>query len=199
MDEQPSKLWNVALVFSLLLLGAIAYVKYQPARTLVDTKCPWVKEQLTKYGIQIPEIGAAVQADNDAAATASAPATSAPVAAPAAAPAIAPVAFQPASTPAPAPVKVASHGIMNVAQIAADQSVWPKKVRLKKDTTFPAVMDKKQIGKLNVPAGTEVGLYQVQPDKLAVTYSPNGSIDTTGGTLVSPDDTDLVARVNSGH
>ncbi len=191
MDEQPSKLWNVALVFSLLLLAAIAYVKYQPARTLVDTKCPWVKEQLTKYGIQIPDLAAAGQADADAAAPA--PANAAPVSAPAA---VAPAAFQAASTPAPAPVKAAPRTTLNLAQIAADQSVWPKKVRLKKDTTFPAVVDKKQVGKLSVPAGTEVGLYQVQADKLAVTYSPNGSIDTTGGTLVSPDDTDLVARVN---
>lgn len=195
-DQPPSKLWNITLVFSLLLLAAILYVKVEAVRTLVDAKCPWVKEQLAKHEIQLPKFSkdaVAVTALDLASASATPAQTPASDSSAANKPAEAP------KTAAPQPTAKAPLAALNLAQIAADQTVWPKKVRLKKDTTFPAVIDKKQVGKLNIPAGTEVGLYQVKADKLAVTYSPNGSMDTTGGTLIAPDDTDLIERVNTAR
>jgi hypothetical protein len=195
MEDQPSKLWNIALILSLLLLAGVCYVKIEPVRAFVDEKCPWVKEQLAKYNIPIPGSAPdAVPAGNAAPVALAAPSGPAPADSAPAAPTNAAVAK---STPPAAP-KVQLPPL-DMARLAADQSLWPKKVCLKKDTIFAAVLNKKKVGDLNVPAGTEVMLVQVRADKLGVAYTPNGSMDNAGGAMIPPEDTDVLARVNAAR
>jgi hypothetical protein len=86
-----------------------------------------------------------------------------------------------------------------MARIASDHSLWPQSVRLKKTTVFPAVLDGKKVGELNVPAGTEVKVMQVNPDKVGVAYTPNGSMANAGGTWLLAEETDLLDRVRAAH
>jgi len=179
MDDQPSKLWNVALLLSLLLLAGVAYYRFAPVREVVDAKCPWIKEQLAKQGIRFTETGEI--------ATTPAPADSS---SPAASNATSP--SKPGTASAPAKP-------MNIAQIAANRSLWPKAVKIKKTTEFPAVSNGKEIGKLNVPAGTEVKLISLTADKVGVAYSPDGAMSNAGGTWLLVAETDLLERVQIGR
>jgi len=167
----------LALVASLLLFAAVAYYRFEPVRGAVNAKCPWIKEQLAQHGIQFEET---------------------PQTAPAAAPAqeakgtsltgnTSPVAAKPPGNPA------------DMVQIAADHSLWPKAVRIKQTTVFPAVSQGKEIGKLSVPAGTEVKLISINADKVGVAYSPDGTMPNMGGAWLQPEETDLLERVHAGH
>jgi len=93
-----------------------------------------------------------------------APVISAPVIekAPAAtvAPAAAPVA---ASTPAPPKP-------FDPADLAANPGAWPKTLKLKAATDFPAAFNGQIVGSVSVPAGTEVKLVNIQGDQLIVDY-----------------------------
>ena len=87
-----------------------------------------------------------------------------------------------------------------MAQLAADRSLWPKSVKIKKATVFPAVADGKEIGKIDVPAGMEVKVASISPDsKVDVYYSPDGTIPNAGGAWVKAEDTDLFERVSLAH
>lgn len=55
MDEQPSKLWRLALAVSLILFAVTCYFKISPFRQMVDAECPWVKEQFAKRGIKFAD------------------------------------------------------------------------------------------------------------------------------------------------
>lgn len=199
MDDRPSLFWNVALLFSLLFLTAVLYIKIEPFRTLVNDKCPWVKEQLASKGIRIPGTGSPAQPAAAAADSApAAPISSQPVA-------VTKTALPPATNPAsvpeatPPPQPQAPQKPATLAQIAADRTLWPQTVRLKKTTIFPAVLNGKKVGELNVPAGTEVKVMQINPDKIGVAYSPNGAIANAGGTWLLPEDTSLMEQVRSTH
>lgn len=87
---------------------------------------------------------------------------------------------------------------MEMSQLAANRSLWPKTVKLKRTTLFPAVLDGKRVGEISVPAGTEVKLLQVQPDKIGVAYSPDGRVANLGGAWLKTADTDLIDRVHAG-
>lgn len=52
----------------------------------------------------------------------------------------------------------------------AQAEEWPATVTLKEVVTFPAVMDGKVIGKINVPAGSKVKLVVVEQGRLVVEY-----------------------------
>ncbi|MCX6968017.1 MAG: hypothetical protein NTZ46_09630 [Verrucomicrobia bacterium] len=193
MDEEPSKQWRLALVLSLLALAAVTYYRFEPVRQIVDSKCPWIKEQLAQRGIEFEPTAQA----------ASAPASAAPGTVPASRPV--PAAAQNATSRAPAdlnpgtaiPAKPVQ--AMNLAQLAANQTLWPKAVRIKKQTQFPAVLNGKEVGKLNLPAGSEVKLISITAEKVGVAYSPDGTMSNAGGAWLSIADTDLLERVHITH
>jgi hypothetical protein len=196
MENKSSKLWYVVLVCWVIILAVGAYAKIASVRTYVDTKAPWIKEQITKYGYELPQLFGTAAAVADAQPSPSATPQAGPSEA---APLVkgTPKASLPSANVGPAtnPGKN-SKVTLNVAQIVADPSLWPKKIHLKKDIIFPAVMNKQKVGELNVTAGTEVMLIQVKAEKLGVAYTPNGSMDNAGGAMVAPEDTDLVEQAN---
>ena len=189
MDDQPSKIWNVALVFSLLLLAGVLYYRFAPVREIVDAKCPWIKEQLAQHGIQFSGAAAATPEApapaNSGAANPPQPLTSAPTR---------PLTSAPAQR-----LAVAQPQPMSLAQIASNQSLWPKVVKIKKPIVFPAVLNGKEVGKLSVPAGTEVKLISVTPEKVGVAYSPDGTMPNAGGAWLLAAETDLIERVYATH
>ncbi|XHR29319.1 MAG: hypothetical protein ACFUZC_01900 [Chthoniobacteraceae bacterium] len=198
MEDQPSKLWNVALVFSLLALAVACYIKMDPVRSFVDEKCPWIKDQLASHGIQLPGVATAQAAPSAAPETQISSANVAPVSVPAPAQAQGNAGTAAPKT-APAAVKVAQTPV-DMTRLAADPSLWPKKIHLKKEVTFPAVMNKQKVGELHVPAGTEVMLVQIRADnKLGVAYTPSGSMENAGGAVIAPEDTDILERANTGR
>jgi len=170
MDDQPSKIWNIALVFSLLLLAGILYYRFAPVREYVDAKCPWVKEQLAQHGIQFDGTAGTAPASTNSA------------------------------TVSPTrPVAAALAQPVSVAQFTSDRSLWPKTVKIKKATEFPAVINGKEIGKLSVPAGTEVKLISVTSEKVGVAYSPDGTMSNAGGAWLQIAETDLIERADITH
>ena len=199
MAEEPNKLWRLALVVSLLLLAVVAYYRFEPVRAAVDAKCPWIKEQLAQHGIQLEETSQTAPA---AAPAKEAKGTSlmgdaCPAAAkPGATASTQPTPTQPATTAASANLP---SNPADIAQIAADRSLWPKAVRIKKATEFPAVNQGKEIGKLSVPAGTEVKLITITADKVGVAYSPDGTMPNAGGKWLLAEETDLLERVRIAH
>ena len=181
MDTESSNFWRLALVVSLIFLAALSYYKYESFRALVDEKCPWIKEQLAKHDIKFENIPTeAAPAEGKTAD--SKPATATPN-----------TTTTPDAAASPAPVILTT-----VAQVAANPSVWPKTLRLKKLTVFPAVLNGKEIGKLNIPAGMEVKLIRIVAERLAVSYSPGGVAANAGGAWVQAVDTDLMERIQHG-
>lgn len=55
--------------------------------------------------------------------------------------------------------------VINYTELAQDKQHWPRKVRLKADTLFPATIDGQAHGSVNAPAGAEVYLIKVNPEK----------------------------------
>ncbi len=88
---------------------------------------------------------------------------------------------------APTPVPVFS-----LAKLEQDPSLWPKKVSIKKETTFPAVVDGKVVGSLKAPVGSETNLKIIKDGKVGVEYQG-------GGAWLAVGDTDLEARVMGGR
>src|SRR5262249_777060 len=76
----------------------------------------------------------------------------------------------------------------NLQQLAADPAQWPKKVSLKKATSFPAVVGGKVVGSLIAPAGSEANLKGIRDGQLGIEYQG-------GGAWLPVEDTDLKARV----
>lgn len=71
--------------------------------------------------------------------------------------------------------------------MVADPTSWPRTVRLVKPVQFPAVVGGKEVGKVMVPAGTEVNLARIKDSQLGVEYQG-------GGAWLKPTDTDVVSR-----
>lgn len=178
MDDIRGKLWNLALIAFLLVMVAVAYVKMDSYREMVDSKCPWIKEQLAQRGIHLGEPGA------NADAASATPQSGSSI-------------TKTGATPSAGKPKLT--GPVDCSRIAADRSLWPKAVKILRNTEFPAVLDGKEVGKISVPAGTEVSVISVQADKIGVAYSPNGQLSNRGGTWINPADTDLISRVQAGR
>jgi len=190
MAESMKTLWQTLLiVISLAVALAIGYTQIPGFKDFVDAKCPWVKEQTSGAPASEPAPAAAATtgtsvAEPVAGGTAAEPAAKAtPEATPAP---------EPAPTPTPEEVKPE----ITFTQIAANRKLWPKTVRLKKEVTFPAVFEGKQVGQLPVAAGKIVRLQFITNGVLTVSYTPDGNMDSAGATRVPPEDTDLVERVN---
>lgn len=177
MEEKHSPFWRWALVASVILLAVASYVKLPPFRHFVDGKCPWIKEQLAKYGIEFAEGPMPAR-------TATAPADQSSQD-------FSPVEIHNSSSSAPSgPGKP-----VDVSKLTADLSQLPKMVTVLSPVVFPAVTKGKESGKIRVPAGTEVQLLRVGGGKLGVVFSPDGTAASAGGTWVWPEETDLADRL----
>ena len=196
MEDRPSKLWRLALVATLALLVIVAYIRIEPFRQIVDDKCPWIKQQLAERGIRLE--GSSIIQTVPAALSSSAQETAPQNAAlaPAREASSAPVA---PSFPATSSSGGGAARTGDINHLVADHSLWPKTVKIKQATSFPAVVDGKKVGEISLPAGTEVKLVQVQPDKIGVAYSPDGKVANLGGVWLKTTDTDLLERVRAGR
>ena len=193
MDDRPSKLWNLALLLSLLLLAGVSYYRFAPVREIVDAKCPWIKEQLAKQGIQF---GQAAEAETES--TPDQPVADDRRAQPTTGTSTQPAAEtrdQPLNDTPDQPRAAAPAQPMSLAQIAANRSLWPKTVKNKKATEFPAVNNGKEVGTVNLPAGMEVQLISVTSEKVGVAFSVDGKLPNAGGVWLQPADTDLMERI----
>ena len=100
----------------------------------------------------------------------------APAATPAPQVAVAPAPEVPAEVP-PTPetpvapvVPVATPAAFDPAKLAANPAAWPKTVRILKDSTFPAMLDGKPVGTVNVLAGSVVKLVNITGENLTLEY-----------------------------
>ena len=179
MSTSPNKLWAFGPIIAIPLLAAAYYIKVPSFREAVDTRIPWAKEHLSKF-VPAPEV--VIIHDPK---PASAPS-------PAALPAKPPVAnaneqLPPPAPAAPAVAETASAG-PTLQEFAANSSLWPKSVRLRTPTQFPAVLSGKEIGKIQVPAGTETRLVTIRGEQLGLEFQG-------GGAWVPISQTDLMQRV----
>ena len=93
----------------------------------------------------------------------------------------------PVAKAAPTPVPV-----FNLEKLEHDPALWPKKVSIKKETIFPAVVDGKVVGSLKAPVGAETNLKYIKDGKVGVEYQG-------GGAWLAVGDTDLESRVMGGR
>ena len=73
-------------------------------------------------------------------------------------------------------------------RFAANPSLWPKKVKLRKTIEFPAVLNGKVVGKIQAPPGTEANLRKIKDQQLGVEFQG-------GGAWVPVSETDLMDQV----
>jgi len=76
----------------------------------------------------------------------------------------------------------------SVAQLAIDQSEWPKEVALIGKVSFPIVIDGQERGEAGVPPGMKLKLVKIQGEFVELTY---GGVTQ----FVPAEDTDLITRV----
>ncbi len=80
----------------------------------------------------------------------------------------------PAATPEPTPEATPeatpTPAADPIAWLIAHPDRWPKEVNLAEPTEFSAVFEGKTVGKVSVPAGAILGLADIFPDEVAVTF-----------------------------
>jgi hypothetical protein len=174
MSQTSSKFWTfVGLPASLVLLASAYYIKVPTARTWFDSWTPLPHQWLGRFVSSVQPAAGAVTTTpgTEDGSPANLPPSDGTNAAP-----------PPPAEAAPAPVTY------DLQTLARDNSLWPRQVRLKKATSFPAVVDGKAVGSLMVPTGTEVNLRAIREGKLGLEYKG-------GGTWLAVEDTDLASRV----
>jgi hypothetical protein len=167
MRKSPNKLWALGPPLSLLLVAFAYYVKVPSFRDSVDRRFPWVKEHLAQF---VPE-PTIVLIKDPAEPGETKPAQPKPGDASLAASSAGKKPAKAASTPAPEPREEP----LTMERFIANPALWPKMVKLRRTTEFPAVLNKKRIGTLQVLAGSEVHLVAVKKENLGVEYQ-GGSI-----------------------
>ena len=88
------------------------------------------------------------------------------------------VAVVPVATPAPTPLPVATPPPFSPAKLAGNRAAWPKVVKLLQAETFPAVFNGQIVGDVDVPAGSDVNLVNIDGNNLTLDYR--------GGTCTVP-------------
>ncbi len=190
MSKTKSGIWGIALPLSVVFLGAAYYVKVPEVRKEVDARTPIVRNLLGRF---VQESGTQVivmQGEQDPMFSKPKPAPAANRIASASEPE--PVITEAAEAAAP-PVESAPPppvAPLDLQKIAADPTLWPKKVTLHKPTKFPAVLNGKIVGELVAPAGAEATLKLIKDDKVGLEF--NG-----GGAWLPATETDLIARVRA--
>jgi hypothetical protein len=171
MSHKSNKFWLFALPVSLLILAAAYYIKVPSARRFIDAHTS-LGHQLFGGFVHDTVIYETVPRPDQPADSYVRPGPSANAKA-------APVALPPTPTPRP---------VFDLQKLAGDPSLWPKKVALKKATTFPAVVGGKVVGSLVAPVGAEAKLKGIKEGKVGLEYQG-------GGAWLPAEDTDLKARV----
>jgi len=167
MSHKTSKFWLFAFPVSLVILAGAYYIKIPSARKFID--------EHTTLGHQL--FGRFV---HDTVIVEKAPAPEKPE------DPYASLANQPNAGPGTKPP--AAPKVFNLQELAHDPAHWPRKVALKKPTTFPAVVSGKVVGSLIAPIGAEANVKSIKDGKVGVEYQG-------GGAWLAVEDTDLVARV----
>ncbi len=179
MRKSPNKLWALGPPLSLLLLAFAYYVKVPSFRDTVDTHFPWVKEHLAQF---VPEptvvmikdpakpVGTDSARPNARDASLATPAVGADK-----------------SKPKPKPPETHEEPL-TMERFAASPALWPKKVKLRKTTGFPAMVNGKLMGKIQAPPGSEATLRQIKDQQLWVEF-------LGGGAWVPIAETDLLDQV----
>lgn len=164
MNKLFSVFWVFALLASLLVLAAAYYVRVAGFRQYVDAHTPLAHKYLSGL---VKGGGAELPPPIDPSSNGPAP-------------------EGPITVPPITPI------VYDLPTIAADRSVWPKKVALKKATNFPAVQNGRVVGSIVVPAGSEANLRDIKDGKVGLEYQG-------GGAWLPADQTDLVPRVQAAH
>jgi hypothetical protein len=98
----------------------------------------------------------------------------------------------PASAVKPKPTATATPAPMDLATISKSPAQWPKTVLLKQPAAFPAVLDGKIVGEIQVPAGTQVNIVSVQAEGVTAEYR-NGKKQLPAGA------TDIIERFEKAN
>ncbi|HEY3900034.1 MAG TPA: hypothetical protein VGM54_15605 [Chthoniobacter sp.] len=173
-ESSNSKFWTfIGLPVSLLILAAAYYTKVPSARAWIDAHTPLGKQLFGRFVSGPPE----PTADNQA--PPADPGSQSGI------PGVPPGSEIPAP---PVPPPVQQPITYDLQTLAQDHSLWPRQVRIRKATEFPAVVDGKKVGSLVAPSGTEVNLLAIREGKLGLEYKG-------GGAWLPVEDTDLGTRV----
>ena len=174
MSHKPSAFWLFALPVSLVILAGAYYIKIPSARHFIDAHTTLGQ---TLFGSFVHDT-VIVEHKSGPSQNASGSQTDAPWPNK---PEMAAV----RATPTPVPV-------FDLQKVTHDPSLWPKKVSLKKEASFPAVVGGKVVGSLVAPVGAEANVKSIKDGKVGVEYQG-------GGAWLAVEDTDLVARVMGTH
>ena len=173
-ESSNSKFWTfIGLPASLLILFAAYYIKVPAARTWIDARTPLGKQLFGRFVSGAPQ----PTAENET-----------PPADPGGQSTIPGVPQGDGTSVPNVPPPVQEPVTYDLQTLAQNQSLWPRSVRLRKPTKFPAVVDGKEVGSLIAPSGTQVNLVAIREGKLALEYKG-------GGVWLPVDDTDLATRV----
>jgi hypothetical protein len=154
-------------------------VKVPSFRNTVDRHFPWVKEHLAQF---VPE-PTVVMIKDPADQAETNPAQPKP-----GDPSLA-VSSGKKTTKAPStPAPQVREEPLTMERFIATPALWPKVVKLRKTTEFPAVLHNKKVGTVKVLAGSEVHLVMVDKERLGVEYQG-------GGAWVPVTETDLTDQV----
>ena len=171
MSHKPNKFWLCALPVSLLILVGAYYIRVPSARRFIDAH--------TSLGREL--FGSFVQRHRHCRITVKRPPAGGPT----------PTGIsrgQCRSIAEPGPTSDARRRCSICKSWRAIPALWPKKVALKKATTFPAVVGGKVVGSLIAPVGAETNLKGIRDGKVGLEYQG-------GGAWVAVEETDLEARV----
>lgn len=174
MTHKTSMFWIFALPVSLVILAGAYYIKIPSARRFIDEHTSLGH---TLFGSFVNDTVIVEHKTAPRPAESDAPANTVFRGKPDAAVVKA--------TPTPVPV-------FSLDKLAQDPSLWPKKISIKKEITFPAVVGGKVVGSLIAPVGSETNLKAIKDGKVGVEYQG-------GGAWLAVGDTDLEARVMGGH
>jgi hypothetical protein len=174
--KSPNKLWAFGPLVSILLLVVAYYLKVPAFREAVNARIPWAKEHLSQF-VPPPEV--IIIRDPPKPTIPPLPAEPPPLR-PAAAEQV------PKISP-PVPGAKNHDDRITMQDFMANPSLWPKTVRLRRATEFPAVLDGKVIGRIRAPAGTEARLVIVKDQQVGVEFRG-------GGAWVAIGETDLMEK-----
>jgi hypothetical protein len=177
MSKPISRLWFLGPPAAILLSAFVYYAKFQSVRRWVDAKSPWVEENV---GSRLPQFLEERKVVNTPRRSVSSPPSDS-----AGEPILEPP--KPAVTPLP-PSFLAADGSVDLKKLASDRGAWPPAVVLKRAKEFPAVVNGKVVGKVEVPLGTEAKLVSIKDGKLGLEYRG-------GGAWLAVEETDLAQRL----
>lgn len=172
--------YGIALTW--VMVGAAYYVRVPGIHEAVSSKWHWATTRMS------PSKSAKVVAEDLQPQTAqdlkATPVEDPPPTAPEPA-RLAHITEAPAPPPAPEPVRTAGEII---AELASDRASWPASVRLKSTVSFPAVINGKVVGRVNLGKDSMVSLVAMSQGKLGLEHKG-------GGAWVNPGQTDLLERL----